>query len=60
MRASEASWQKGADASLVDKFGRTPFMVAWQYRHDNIMRMLAAAGHGQPSNVVLDEKQLPI
>ena len=52
--------EKGADASLVDQFGRTPFMVAWQYRHDNIMRMLAAAGHGQPSNAILDEKQLPI
>ena len=51
--------EKGADASAVDKFDRTPFMVAWQYGHDNVMRMLAAAGHGQPSNVSLDEKQLP-
>lgn len=38
--------EKGADASLFDKFGRTPFMVAWQYGHDNVMRMLAAAGYG--------------
>ena len=52
--------EKGADASLGDKLDRTPFMVAWQYGHDNIMRMLAATGHGQPSGVGLDEKQLPI
>ena len=52
--------EKGADASLVDKFGRTPFMVAWQYGHDNVMRMLTAAGHGQPPSVVLDDQQLPV
>lgn len=52
--------EKEADASLVDKFGRTPFMVAWQYGHDNVMRMLAAAGYGQLSSVTLDEQQLPV
>ena len=52
--------EKGADASLVDKSDRTPFMVAWQYGQENIMRMLAAAGHGPPSNAVVDEKRLPI
>ncbi len=52
--------EKGADASLVDKFGRTPFMVAWQYGHDNVMRMLAAAGYGQLPSVTLDEQQLPV
>ena len=52
--------EKGADASLVDKSGRSPFMMAWQYGHDNVMRMLAAAGHGPPSNVDLDEKRLPV
>lgn len=52
--------EKGADASLFDKFGRTPFMVAWQYGHDNVMRMLAAAGHGQPPSVTLDVQQLPV
>ena len=52
--------EKGADASLIDKFGRTPFMVAWQYGHDNAMRMLAAAGYGQLPSVTLDEQQLPV
>ncbi len=52
--------EKEADASLVDKFGRTPFMVAWQYGHDNVMRMLAAAGYGQLPSVTLDEQQLPV
>ena len=52
--------EKGADASLVDEFGRTPFIVAWQYGHDNVMHMLAAAVHGNPSSVHLDEQQLPV
>lgn len=52
--------EKGADASLVDKFGRTPFMVAWQYGHDNVMRMLTAAGHGQLPSVILDDQRLPV
>lgn len=47
--------EKGADASLVDKFGRTPFVVAWQCGHDNVIRMLAAAGHGSRTSVTLDE-----
>ena len=52
--------EKGADASLVDEFGRTPSTVAWQYGHDNVMRMLTPAGHGQPPNVTLDEQRLPM
>ena len=52
--------EKGADASLVDKFGRTPFMVAWLYGHDDIMRMFTAAGHGRPLSVTLDDHQLPV
>ena len=52
--------EKGADATLRDKFGRTPFTVAWLYGHDNVMRMLTAAGHGQLPNVILDDQQLPV
>ena len=52
--------EKSADASLVDRFGRTPFMVAWFYGHDNVMRMLTAAGHGRPPSVLLDDHQLPV
>lgn len=52
--------EKGADATLLDNFGRTPFMVAWLYGHDNVMRMLIAAGHGQPPGVILDDPQLPL
>ena len=50
--------EKGADVSLLNKFGRTPFMVAWLYRHDNIMRMFTAAGHGQLPVLILDDEQL--
>lgn len=52
--------EKGADASLVDKFGRTPFMMAWLYGHANVMRMFTAAGHGRPPSVILDDHQLPV
>ena len=52
--------EKGANASLKDNFGRTPFMVAWQYGHNDIMHMLENAGHGQRPGDDLDEKQLPV
>ena len=51
--------EKDADATLLDKFGRTPFMVAWLYGHDNVMGMFTAAGHGQLTVLILDDEQLP-
>ena len=49
-----------ADASLEDHFGRTPFIVAWQYGKEDIMRMLAGTGLGQQSPIPLDDSNLPL
>ena len=48
-----------ADASLEDQFGRTPFIVAWQYGREDIMRMLTA-GLQQQSPIPLDDASLPL
>ena len=52
--------RKGADSSLKDKFGRDPFLVAWQYGQDNIMSMLRDSGHGPRSSDRSEERQLPV
>ena len=54
--------EKGANSSLEDEFGRDPFMVAWQYGHNNIMGMLGNSGreHGQQSTNDFDKRRLPI
>ena len=52
--------EKKADASLEDVFQRTPFTVAWQYGHNNIMQMLTDAQHGRRPDEDLDEKRLPL
>ena len=49
-----------ADASLKDEFGRTPFIVAWQYGKEDIMRMLAGTGLEQQSSIPLDDANLPL
>ena len=48
-----------ADASLEDQFGRTPFVVAWQYGREDIMRMLTT-GLQQQSPIPLDDANLPL
>ena len=48
-----------ADASLEDRFGRTPFIVAWQYGREDIMRMLTT-GLQQQSPIPLDDANLPL
>ena len=49
-----------ADASLEDHFGRTPFIVAWQYGKEDIMRMLAGTGLEQQPSIPLDDSNLPL
>ncbi|KAM0798970.1 ankyrin repeat-containing domain protein [Usnea florida] len=51
--------ENGADASLEDQFGRTPFIVAWQYGREDIMRMLTTASQ-QQSPISLDDANLPL
>ena len=51
--------ENGADASLEDQFGRTPFIVAWQYGREDIMRMLTTASE-QQSPIPLDDANLPL
>ena len=48
-----------ADASLEDQFGRTPFIVAWQYGREDIMRMLTTSLQ-QQSPIPLDNANLPL
>lgn len=52
--------EHGADASLKDMFDRTPFIVAWQYGHENIMRLLPDSGHQPQPFGGLDEERLPV
>jgi ankyrin repeat protein len=52
--------EHGANASSEDKFDRTPFIIAWQYGHESIMRMLADSGHQPQPNVSLNEEWLPV
>ena len=49
-----------ADASLEDRFNRTPFMVAWQYGKRNVMHMLTSTSPQQQSPVPLNDADLPI
>ena len=51
--------EKNANVFLEDKFGRTAFMVAWQYGHETIMHMLESSGYDRSSHD-LTEKQLPV
>ena len=51
--------EKRANMFLEDKFGRTAFMVAWQYGHETVMHMLASSGYDRSSQD-LTEKQLPV
>ena len=39
---ASALLEQQADASVEDQFERTPFIVAWQYGKENIMRMLTS------------------
>ena len=48
-----------ADASLEDQFGRTPFIVAWQYGQEDIKRMLTTSLQ-QQSPIPLDDANLPL
>lgn len=49
-----------ADASLEDQFERTPFIVAWQYGKEDIMRMLTSTSLQQQSPIELDDANLPM
>ena len=51
--------EKGANLFLEDKFGRTAFMVAWQYGDETIMHMLESSGYDRSSHD-LNERQLPV
>ena len=49
-----------ADASLEDRFERTPFIVAWQYGQEDIMRMLTSTSLQQQSPIELGDADLPL
>ena len=52
--------KKGADASLMDKFVRTTFIVAWLYGYNHTMRIIIAAGYERPPSTILDDHQSPV
>ena len=52
--------ERKADASLKDHSDRTPYMVAWQYGHHNIMQMLEQSNPRPQATTSLDEDGLPV
>ena len=57
---ASALLENKADASLEDRFNRTPFVVAWQYGQRNIMRMLMSTSPHQQSPMPLNDADLPV
>lgn len=57
---ASALLEYGADASLEDKFNRTPSVVAWQYGQEKIISMLTSHSPQQQPPIPLDDASLPI
>ncbi|KAG9236434.1 ankyrin repeat-containing domain protein [Amylocarpus encephaloides] len=60
--AADLLLEYGADSCIVDCFGRTPFIVAWQYSQEEIMDLCEEKGTNQEtdSSLELNVEELPI
>ncbi|EPE24221.1 Ankyrin repeat-containing protein [Glarea lozoyensis ATCC 20868] len=52
--AAERLLDLGADFTSVDSFQRTPFIVAWQYRSEEVMQLIEDNAAGRNTNTIID------
>jgi ankyrin repeat protein len=62
LEAAETLRDLGADFAALDSFGRTPFVVAWQYGQEALMKLCRDSGSNREADSArsIDAEDLPI